>query len=198
VINLGMTGFGLDNMLRVFEHVVRPTPADGILVCVYTDDLRRVRPHYAGAGFELERYRLQGDELISVEYPPRHFWDGLHTAELVRRVHWRLTDMEHRLNGAIFARICQLTDHAGARLALVFLPAEQDLPNDRSRRTWLQSLATEHGRPFLDLTEPIQQRRREVFIPGNPHYNPLGHQVVAEQLESFVAEQLLPASPPKP
>jgi hypothetical protein len=48
--NLGMPGYGADLMLRAVEHVAVPLHPRVVVICLYTDDWRRVRPAYAGMG----------------------------------------------------------------------------------------------------------------------------------------------------
>jgi lysophospholipase L1-like esterase len=190
VDNLGMVGYGLDNMLRALEEVGVHAHPNIVLVCIYGDDLRRVRPHIAGIGFEIPRYVLSDGQLASVPYPRRRVWDALHVVELGRRIHWKTTDSEARLNAALLERIVEVAREHGAQTGIVFLPAEQDLPVDQQRRQWLSELAEANGCPFLDLTEPILQAGRAAFIERNFHYNAAGHQIVAEHLETFLANQL--------
>ena len=62
--NLGMTGYGPDLMLRALEEVGLKSNPDVVVFSLYTDDFRRVRPHYAGIGFKISRFKLgRVDEL---------------------------------------------------------------------------------------------------------------------------------------
>ena len=189
--NLGMTGFGLDNMLRAFEEVGRHAQPDAIVVCIYTDDLRRVNPHYAGVGFEIPRFTLRDGQLTTVPYPRHQIWDQLHTVQLARRLYRKLTRADEQLNTALLERLLELARQQGARLGLAFLPAEKDLPVDVARRGWLSQFARDHDCPYVDLTDAIQREGKQVFIERNWHYNPRGHQITADVLQDFIAHQLL-------
>lgn len=69
VDNLGMTGYGPGLMLRAFESVGRETEPEIVILCMYTDDFRRVRPYYAGWGL---RFPVSsGAATASSPYPIR-------------------------------------------------------------------------------------------------------------------------------
>ena len=71
VDNMGMTGFGLDLMVRSLERFVGEARPDVVVLCVYTDDFRRLLPYYSGVGFEYPKFELDDGVLRSVphEYP---------------------------------------------------------------------------------------------------------------------------------
>jgi hypothetical protein len=73
--NLGMIGYGPDLMLRAFEAVGMWARPDLVVVSIYTDDLRRVAPYYAGVGFPIPRFVLRDGELTTIDYPEPHLWD---------------------------------------------------------------------------------------------------------------------------
>jgi hypothetical protein len=193
VDNLGLPGFGLDTMLRALEAVGLRARPNVIVVCIYTDDFRRVRPHFAGVGFKIPRFRLKAGQLESVPYPRRRIWDGLHVVELFRGVAWKLSGAEADLNTAILDRILELADEIRARPVLVFLPAQHDMPADQARRQWLRDFAQQRQVAYLDLTDPIARFGQSAFIAENPHYNPTGHRIVAEALEGVIEQQLHPS-----
>ncbi len=186
--NLGMTGFGLDTMLRAYEEIGIRAQPDVLIICVYGDDLRRVDPYYAGVGFEIPRFELRDDRLVSIPYPRRRFWQGLHLAELGRRVHWKWTDAERKLNTALLERLLELAHQHQTQPGIVYLPARQDLPVDVRRRTWLAEFAQTHDCPFVDLTASVLRVGDDAFIERNWHYNAVGHTVTADAVEDFLDE----------
>lgn len=186
--NLAMTGFGTDLMLRVFEQVGVALKPRVVVVSIYTDDFRRVRPEYAGAGFEIPRYTLTSGGLATVGYQNVRGWKRLRTVAAAREVLWRVSRTEWKLNEAILDRFRTVAAEHQIALALIFLPGTFDTPNDAARRGWLREYADRTGTPFLDLTEPLLSKRTPpLFIPDNWHLNPQGHLVVAGELQRFLA-----------
>jgi len=51
VDNMGMTGWGLDLMIRAIERFGKKADPDVVVLAVYTDDFRRLLPYYAGVGY---------------------------------------------------------------------------------------------------------------------------------------------------
>jgi hypothetical protein len=192
VDNLGMTGFGPDLMLRAFEQVGRPLLPQVVVLVMYTDDFRRVRPEYAGPGFEIPRFALSSGRLVSIEYPRRTFWTQWSTVAAIRAAAWRASGREWDLNEAILDRFREHARVAPFQFVLVFLPGRSDTPNDVKRRTWLRSYAERTGTLFLDLTDAIlHSEGQTAFIQDNQHLNPRGHVVVANQLEGLLSKTVL-------
>jgi hypothetical protein len=189
VDNLGMTGFGPDLMLRAFEEVGLAVKPQVVILTMYTDDMRRVRPEYAGAGFESARFELRSGRLVSVPYPHFQGWSRSAIVSAIREVDWRLSDAELNLNAAILDRFREHASVASFKPVLLFLPGTSDTPKDKERRAWLRAYAERTEVTFLDLTEPILARPKSetLFIPDNWHLNPSGHRVVATELRRLLA-----------
>jgi lysophospholipase L1-like esterase len=193
VDNLGMTGFGPDLMLRALEEVGLGLKPDVVVLTIYTDDLRRVRPAYAGAGFEIPRFTLRSGQLVSIDYPPTHVWNRFSTTVAIQELAWRLSGAEWDLNAAILDQFRDHAAHAPFKLVLVFLPGTSDTANDIKRRTWLRAYAERTGCPFLDLTDPILGGDRESrFIANNWHLNSRGHAVVAREVRRVLGTMFTP------
>jgi hypothetical protein len=186
VDNLGMTGFGPDLMLMALEEAGLLAKPDRVLVCIYTDDFRRVRPYFAGVGYEIPRYTIVGGELTRIAYPKPHLLSGLHAWQMARRALWKLTRAEWQLVEAILERFLELGREHGFETVVVFLPGWEDTPFDRERRFFLRDWCTATATPFLDLTGPIHASEGKAFIPGNWHYGPAGNRIVAEALHAFL------------
>lgn len=194
VDNLGMTGYGLDLMLRALEHVGLPTRPSHVLVAVYTDDFRRIRPRYAGVGFEIPRFELVDGALVTRPYPPRPWYENIHLAQALfratRRGPYRPKEArpaeERALNQAILERIVAVSRAGGAGVSIIFLPGKIDSPMDKERRQWLRGFAEDHGTHFADLTDPIHQAGKAAFITRNWHYNPYGHEIVARHVAKLL------------
>jgi hypothetical protein len=191
--NLGMVGYGPDLMLRALEVVGLKLKPTLVVFCMYTDDFRRVRPDYAGTGFLIPRYKLESRHLVSVPYPQPSLWDRLSISVAVSKILWNYTNWQWDLNQAILDRFEELADKEPFQKAIIFLPGRDDTKTDRERRAWLAQYASRHATPFLDLSGVIQTAGDRVFIKDNPHLNPMGHQVVARELDRFLSEQPLPS-----
>ncbi len=191
VDSLGMTGFGPDLMVLTLETVGLRCRPRAVVFCMYTDDFRRVRPHYAGVGFEIPRFRLAAGRLQLKGYPPARWWDRLWVTEAVRKFYWNSAEAERQINAALFDRFLELSATHHFSPAIVFVPGVSETRNDSSRRKWLRQYASGKRTPFLDLTEAIRQGGPGLFIPDNPHWNPKGHQVAAREVRRFLAAEVL-------
>jgi hypothetical protein len=181
--NLGITGFGPDLMLRVVEHVGLALHPEVVILTLYTDDFRRVRPQYAGAGFEIPRFVLRSGRLTEIDYPRPHFWSRWSTTAALDELAWRASNAQWDLNAAILDRFREHAARAPFKLVLVFLPGTSDTPKDVKHRTWLRTYARRTGSVFLDLTDAILENdSQSLFIPSNSHLNARGHFVVAREL----------------
>lgn len=191
--NLGMTGWGPDLMLRALETVGVGLKPDVVVFCLYTDDFRRVHPSYIGVGFSTPRVALMGKKLVNTDYPEPRPWNRSRVVHLISRVYWNWTGTERKINEAVLDRVEDLSRKADFVPVLLFLPGTGDVPIDKQRRFWLQRYAKGKGIHFLDLSDPIHEYPLEqVFIKGNPHYNPFGHQVVAQHLKEFLDREVMP------
>lgn len=190
--NLGMTGFGPDLMLRAFEHVGLGLKPDVVVICMYTDDFRRVRPFYAGVGYDIPRFKLEHGQLVSFPYPRPRVWHSLHMTEGMQRAYWKYSSAESDLNAAILDRFLELGHVHGIEPGIVFLPNRVDLSQDKQHRAWLRQYSEDRTVPFLDLTDTLLSGgANKVFIRNDWHLNPDGNRIVATSLRSFLAEQVL-------
>ena len=190
VDNMGMTAYGTDLMLMALEEVGLDTHPDVVLVCIFTDDFYRVRSRYAGVGFEIPRFQLEGGQLKLVPYPERRIWDSLHLVQLLRKAKWNWTSAEWDLNEAILRQFIQKANQHDFRLGFVFLPGPMNLENDQRRRAWLKDFVNRNHHMLLDLTPAIHEAGDQAFIPHDVHFNALGNQIIAEQLELFTKKLL--------
>lgn len=191
--NLGMTGFGPDLMLRALEEVGFRLNPDIVVLCVYTEGFRRVRPRYAGVGYETQRFKLVSDRLVSIPYPKIRLWDHSRFYQGISHAYWSRTRALFRLNRAILERFQALGKIHEFNLAIIFIPGTYDTKGDKYRRAWLWQYAQEHNVPFLDLSDAIHSAaaKQELFIPGNPHWNPNGHRIAATEIERFLIRDVV-------
>lgn len=191
VDNLGLPGWGADLMLKAFQSIGPAAKPDVVVVCLYTDDFVRVRPFYTGVGFPIPRYKLDGDRLTPISYPKRRLVDALHLTQAISKVRWTYTSIEWNLNEAILDAIHDQAQELDSQLLLVFLPGHFDTDNDQKRRFWLCDYAADRGLPYADLTDSVHAHPIEdLFIKDNFHLNATGNRLVAEELASFLDQQV--------
>ncbi len=192
VDNLGMTGFGLDLMVRTLEALGRKVQPDVVVLAIYTDDFRRANPRNAAMGFPIPRFVLAGGELREIQHPVPTGARRLRLWQLAQDLAERRDPNWLALNEALFERFRALTLELGARPAALFLPGRADLPRDRARRDAVKDWAERRGVPFRDLTRPLHDAGVEtVHIPNNSHWNARGHRIVAEALRELLASDVL-------
>jgi len=192
VDNLGMTGWGLDLMVRAAERTLRRARPDLVLLVFYTDDFRRLNPFYNGMGYPIPKFELDdAGQLRSVPFPTMAMWGRLRLVQAFEQNYWRVERNRFDLNAALLDRLRQSVGRAGAAFAVVFLPGRSDTDEDRTRRVWLRRWCDDTHTPFDDLTAPIHQAGDAAFIPGNYHLNERGHRLAGEVIHRFLAEKVL-------
>ena len=186
VDNLGMTGWGLDSMVRAYERIAARVRPKVVLLDFYTDDFRRLRPYYSGMGYPSLKFELDGENLIDVPFPePPTLWRQLRIVQAVEQTYWRFRRDRLELNAALLQRLRKDTA-PDVTLAVAFLPGTGDTDVDKTRRAFLNDWCRDNHVPFVDLTEPILRLGAPGFIPGNPHWNERGHEVAGRALHQFL------------
>jgi hypothetical protein len=187
VDNMGMTGWGLDLMVRAIERYGRKANPDIVVLAVYTDDFRRLLPYYAGVGFAYPKFELVGGELISVPFPYPRFWERLRLVQGIYQSRWQLHRNRYDLNQALLNRYLEDASEIGFDPVVVFFPGRADTEEDKTRRQFLARWTSSRGVPFADLTDPMQRAGADqVFIEDNWHWNALGHRVAAIELHNLL------------
>jgi hypothetical protein len=191
VDNMGMSGWGLDLMVRAFERISQRVRPKVIVLGFYTDDFRRLLPYYSGQGFAIPKFQLTGDGLVSVPYPPLPYWRRLRTVQAIEQSYWRFRRNRFDLNEALLERLRHDCE-PNTLLTVAFLPGRGDTEEDRLRRSWLRAWCERTHTPFLDLTDVIQHVGLELtYITDNPHWNARGHRVAGEAIHRFLRETVL-------
>ena len=190
VINMGMTGWGLDLMVRAIERFAAKAAPDVVVLAVYTDDFRRLHPYYAGVGFPYPKFVLDGPALATEPFPYPSFWERLRLVQWAYQTAWQRTEDWYALNEALLDRYLRLASATGFRPAVAFFPGTGDTDRDRERRRFLGRWASAHGVPYVDLTGPVHATGVEkAYIRDNWHWNALGHRVAAGELAGFLRRE---------
>lgn len=192
VDNLGMTGWGLDLMVRAFERISRRVRPDVLVLGFYTDDFRRLNPFYSGQGYPFPKFELEGRQLVSGPFPTLPLWRRFRVVQAWERSYWRFTRNRFDLNGALLERLQRGLHERNGVLVVAFLPGRGDTAEDRSRRAWLRDWCGRARTPFVDLTEAIHGTGPEpAYIDRNPHWNERGHLLAGETIHQFLRAQVL-------
>jgi hypothetical protein len=191
VDNMGMTGWGIDLMVRAIEQFGRKASPDVVVLAVYTDDLRRLLPNYAGKGFGYSKFELRDGELITVPFPYPRSWQRLRLVQFLYQTAWNAKRNRYRnryeLNEALLDRYLKNSKTMGFKPAVVFFPGTNDTKEDQDRRGFLSDWARRQDVAYLDLTSAIHKPgNQNIFINNNSHWNPAGHRLAAEQLRSML------------
>ena len=174
-------------MLRALEQVGLAAKPDVVVVAVYTDDLRRVAPSYAGMGFPLPKFVLDEGRLETVPYPEPRWWERLRLFQGFRYASLRYVGSAFALNAAILDRFSSLSREHGFALIVAYLPSPDDRWDDRTRRDFLAAWCASSGVAFLDLSEAMARAGREAaYIPQNTHWSPEGHAIAGRELAGAV------------
>ena len=192
VDNLGMTGWGVDLMLRAVRWIAPRIRPDVVVVCIYTDDFRRAGPNYFGMGFPVPKFRLDGGRLVSVPFTPLSVWERTRLNQARLYYQWKYTDVSWRLHEVILDEFRALAEELDFALALSFLPGRSDTRNDQRRRAWVAAYAERTGVPFVDLTEPLHSLGvYRTYIEKNWHWNAEGHRIAAEHIHQLLRESVV-------
>jgi hypothetical protein len=191
VDNLGMSGYGVDLMIRAYERVSKRVKPDVVILGFYTDDFRRLHPFNAGQGYPFPKFTLQDGRLVTVPFPVLPSWRRLRIVQAVEQSHWHLRRNQYELHAALLDRLEQGVRQQGGVLVVTFVPGTGDTPEDAERRAWLQRWCEQAGVPFLDLTGTIHPAASAAFIPNNHHWNEHGHRLAGAAIRAFLRQTVL-------
>jgi len=191
VDNMGMTGWGVDLMIRALEHLGRKADPDVVVLAVYTDDFRRLLPYYAGQGFGFQKFELHGSALTSRPFPYPRWWERLRLVQLLYQWRWQRNPNQWAFNEALLDRFLTDSKDIGFTPVVIFIPGRGDTPEDRERRGFLADWAETRRVAFADLTGPIHGAGVEhTYIRDNWHWSPTGHAIAAEELSALLRHVL--------
>lgn len=173
------------------EHVGLEQNPNVVVLCIYTDDFRRVHPYYAGMGFKVPRLTLNSGHLEKVPHPDLSMLERTRIFQAAYRFYWDYSQLERKLHEAILFRFIALANEHHFSLVIVYLPGRAKTGSwrkiDKERGEWVHQYAQTHQIPFLDVTKAVHEPLHdEVFIKKNPHFNANGHRIVATELAQFL------------
>ena len=200
--NLGIGGFGIDQMWRTLVHYGLPLEPDLVILAFIRNDLDRSLSAYrlGHAWLQKPTYRLVDGRLapLTVGNLPPAAWRWVERrsrlVELWRRAESSLAlryavGYRWRLNRALFAAVRDECRQAGVPLVVVHLPL-----NRRSAAPLLEREFAELEVPFLDLTPLLPPDADRLYYPRDHHFNAAGHRFVAEAIHRFLAARRLTPS----
>jgi hypothetical protein len=189
--NLGLPGFGVDQMLCALREVGLARSPDVVVAAFVVDDLTRslTSYRYRNGWMRKPTFVLESDALVpvSAEHAPNALlrWasHNMHAAEVWRR--WtrkrgldRGSGERFELNLALFLAMRDACRAQGADFLVLHLP-------QRERWLPLPSFAAAFARAdvdFLDLGALAVEDPRALYFAKDPHFNARGHEFVAQAL----------------
>jgi hypothetical protein len=207
VLNLAVHGYGHDQMLLRLRRDGLPYHPDVVLLGFFSPDVERNQLTFRD--YAKPRFALRGDELVLENVPvpsPDAFAASfqLRSANYARMLRdtlfaGRLERRNRRRSEAIFRAMAAESRAAGARLALVYLPSENQ---SRAGRSWPKSpyrRVCESGDALcIDPTA-----RLGAFLAGEPdppshfrcHYSAALHREIAEEIAAAFEAAGIRAAP---
>ena len=196
-VNLGMAGFGVDQMWRALEVAGVEERPKVVVASFVLDDLDRSLTAYRFLDGWIPKpsFTVEGGRLV--ERGPEHaagrlarwFERSTRLGELWRRASARLElktghGRRWNLNRRLFEAMRDTCRRHGAELVVVFLPSKHDwepIPMLSEAFAELEVL-------FLDLGDEPLEQPGDLFFPGGPHLGPAGHRHVAERIRRFLVD----------
>ena len=205
VLNLGVHGYGHDQMLLRLRSQGLAYRPDLVLLGFYGPDIERSGLRFRD--YAKPHFRLDGAELVLEDVPVPSPEEYVHSfrlrvasyAEMGWDVLWRkhYERRTRRLAEAILRSMATEVRASGAKLALVYLPSQNQA---RAGKSWpsrvYQHLCAERDVLCIDPTARIHE-----FLKGEPdpashfkcHYTPAVYGLVADEIAAAL-EPLLPAA----
>jgi hypothetical protein len=218
VLNLGVMGYGVDQMLLLLRERGLAYRPDVVLVGLFEGDVFRTARSYQLV-YPKPRFRLDGDHRLRVANVPVPELDSaarqgpafpLRSVELLAT---RTRDLyEHLGHGEawplterIVIAMRDAARESGASVLFVLIPKDRAI-YDRGwrQRIHLRALAKmrelleRNGIPCVDVTLALRAAAEAapsvpLYFPGDGHWTPAGHRVAAEAIRGPLEAALGPA-----
>jgi hypothetical protein len=213
VLNLGVHGYGHDQMLLYLQEEGLRYHPDVVVVGFLPDDMERnvvafrdfAKPQFVldGGALRLSNVPVPTpDEVLRREpYRPRFFDLLTILYGHARRRSGRDQDAMRRITLPLLDEITNAVTAAGARPAFAYLPVYGEIdkpgPGMTARERFFFSHWRQKGVQSMYLRPYFQEKlRRGVEFKTYGHWGPLEHETVAEGVKAYLVEKVLSASPP--
>ncbi len=192
--NLGIGGFGVDQMWMALEHYGLPLEPDTVVLTFIRNDLDRSLSAFREGHIWLAKptFRLVGGRLVPLTResrpPPLARWvqQRLRLSGLWRRLESSLSrrfavGYRWRLNRALFEAIRDATRAAGAELLVVYVPINRGHAAPLFEREF-----RDMGVDFLDLGPLLPENPENLVYPRDRHFTAEGHRFAADAIEEKI------------
>ena len=203
VINLGVVGYGLDQVcLQTREEAVRYHP-DLVILGFLSVDVPRITQDFTAASkprFELNAGRLDllnvpvPDENTLLEREPyRSSFMDLFTIMRSRLEEERTTEKVQELTVAILDDLCETVKKAGAVPVIVGMPTCKEFTRGKREPAYIEQYCRQRRVLFHSVSPALEKGRAEGRVrtiqraPG--HWTPSENRVVAEDIHAFLVER---------
>jgi len=197
VYNLGMPGFGVDQVWMSVRHRASPLRPDLVVVGVVDADFDRSQiPYRAAEGFNKPTFKLEGGQLVqrTQEQPPgfplRFLNDHSSIWAVARRVpKWLGRNYPvgeyFLLNQAILAAIESDCRQQSTPVLFVYIPTSEFRPFPA-----LSAYMRRAGANYIDLTEIRPAPPHSIYLPLDGHLSQEGHRYVAGLIEAWIHDHM--------
>jgi hypothetical protein len=193
VYNLGMPGFGVDQVWMSVRHQAFSLHPDLIVAGIVDADFERsLVPFRLAEGFNKPTFKLVDGQLVqrTQEQPPgflEHFLDEYSSIWAVFRRTPKFLGRKYpvggyyKLNQAILAAIREDCKQHSVPVLFVYIPTSEFQPFPA-----LSGYMHKTGANYIDLTEMQPVPPHSIYLPLDGHLSPEGHRYVAEQVDGWV------------
>ncbi len=205
IYNFGIGAFGIDQMLLTLEHYALPLKPRLVVVCFIRNDLERSMNSYRKDIVWLSKpaFTLEDGELtlLTHENRPPALWRAFEKHSRLWAF-WRRLEIslgkdyaigaQWRLNRALFERMRNATEAAGASFVLVHIPVNRRSPTPLYDREFAKM-----GFDYLDLRPLLPEDADALYYENDHHLNAAGHRFAAEAIHAFLIEHGLANTTPR-
>ena len=214
VLDLGVGGFGLDQIYLIFQQTVRTVPNPTVIIGVLHDDLDR--SVLGSRTYQKPRFVLESGELRLTnvpiepdvdryrrEHPPQirsYLVSALirlyarYSPSLAEKLSRRAE--KEAINAKIIEKLQQEALASNVPIFFLLFYEQHYLASDSWQETFLKAKLSELQIPYVD-TKPILKHyaglnsltHASFYVKNDGHHNDLGNKVIAEALLEFLKSQ---------
>jgi len=193
VYNLGMPGFGIDQVWMSVRHQAIDLRPDLIVAGIVDADFERsLIPYREAEGFNKPTFQLVNGRLTqrTVEQPPSTLERFLEEHSSIWAVCRRLPKFLGRkypvgsyfkLNQAILAALREDCRQHSIPILFVYIPTSEFQPFPA-----LSSYMHHSGANYIDLTELRPVPPHSIYLQQDGHLSPEGHRYVADRIDEWI------------